>query len=148
YGPGRYDPSYEQKGEDYPIGYVRWTAQRNFEAVLDMIADGRLEVAPLVSHCFPFERSAEAYELIQSGEFHLGVLLEYAENERSKELTAPTIRFPADGARTKSKGSVGFIGAGSYASKTLIPAFVRAGASLAVVGSRSGLSAATAARKF
>ena len=76
YGPGRYDPTYEEGGQDYPIGFVRWTAQRNFEAVLDMMADGRLDVSLLVTHRFPFERAIEAYELIQGDQFHPGVLLE------------------------------------------------------------------------
>ncbi|MDW8468887.1 MAG: zinc-binding dehydrogenase [Burkholderiales bacterium] len=68
YGPGRYDPAYETKGLDYPIGFVRWTAQRNFEAVLDMMAAGRLEVTPLITHRFPIARAPEAYELLASAE--------------------------------------------------------------------------------
>jgi threonine dehydrogenase-like Zn-dependent dehydrogenase len=60
YGPGRYDPNYEEKGQDYPIGFVRWTEQRNFEAVLDMLADGRLAVKPLISHRFPIEAAETA----------------------------------------------------------------------------------------
>ncbi len=55
YGPGRYDPAYEENGVDYPIGFVRWTEQRNFEAVLDMLADGRLDVGPLISHRFSID---------------------------------------------------------------------------------------------
>jgi predicted dehydrogenase/threonine dehydrogenase-like Zn-dependent dehydrogenase len=147
YGPGRHDPAYEEAGQDYPVGYVRWTAQRNFEAVLDMIADGRLDVAPLVTNRFPFERSMEAYDLIQSGEFHLGVLLEYSSEKTEKELTAPTIRLHSEWTRTASKGNVAFIGAGSYASKTLIPAFQKAGAKLQIIASNGGLSAACAGRK-
>src|SRR4030067_2832953 len=64
YGPGRYDVNYEEKGQDYPVGYVRWTEQRNFEAVLDMMADGRLDVKPLISHRFDIGEAEQAYELV------------------------------------------------------------------------------------
>ena len=64
----RYDPAYEQSGQDYPVGFVRWTEQRNFEAVLDMMADGRLDVKPLISHRFPFEQAEQAYALLSGQE--------------------------------------------------------------------------------
>ncbi len=80
YGPGRYDPSYEESGHDYPIGYVRWTEGRNLEAVVDLLADGRMDVRPLITHRFPIERAPEAYELItgKTGQPFLGVVLTYA----------------------------------------------------------------------
>ncbi len=78
YGPGRYDPDYEEKGFDYPVGFVRWTEQRNLEAVLDMLADGRLDVKPLISHRFALERAEEAYALVAGGGPSLGILLQYA----------------------------------------------------------------------
>ena len=77
YGPGRYDPSYEQQGHDYPIGFVRWTEQRNFQAVLHAMDTGALRTEPLVSHRFPIEQAASAYELLSSSEPSLGILLEY-----------------------------------------------------------------------
>ena len=77
YGPGRYDPTYEERGQDYPVGFVRWTEQRNFEAVLDMMADGRLDVRPLSTHRFDFEKAVEAYDLLGSDEHSLGIVLEY-----------------------------------------------------------------------
>ena len=77
YGPGRYDPAYEEGGQDYPVGFVRWTEQRNFEAVLDLLASERLDVRPLISHRFPLERAAEAYALLTSNVPSLGILLEY-----------------------------------------------------------------------
>ena len=77
YGPGRYDPAYEDKGQDYPVGFVRWTEQRNFEAVLDMLADSRLDVAPLISHRFPLEQAEGAYAVVGGAEPSLGILLEY-----------------------------------------------------------------------
>jgi predicted dehydrogenase len=147
YGPGRYDPAYEEGGQDYPLGYVRWTAQRNFEAVLATIADGQLDVARLVTHRFPFERALEAYELIQTDEFHLGMLLEYQRKKGDEKFSAHTIRLQPDRTRIRSRGNIAFIGAGSYASKTLIPAFQKAGAALQIIGSSGGLSAACAGRK-
>ena len=150
YGPGRYDSAYEQGGQDYPHAYVRWTAQRNFEAVLDMMADGRLRVEPLITHRFAFERALDAYKLLEGDEFYLGILLQYAREKTADELgqrrvllqSAPRLAsFPA-------KARVGFIGAGGYATKILIPAFQRAGARLAAIASSGGLSAAHAGRKF
>jgi threonine dehydrogenase-like Zn-dependent dehydrogenase len=68
YGPGRYDANYEEKGLDYPVGFVRWTEQRNFEAVLDMLSDGRLDIAPLISHRFPIADAVRAYEIVGGAE--------------------------------------------------------------------------------
>lgn len=101
YGPGRYDPAYEQQGHDYPVGYVRWTEQRNFEAVLDMLASGRLDVAPLVSHRFPIGRAEEAYALIAGAAPSLGVLLEYPAESGEAPLSR-TIDIP--GSRAKAPG--------------------------------------------
>ena len=112
-----------------------------------MMADGRLDVARLVTHRFPFERALEAYELIQTDEFHLGVLLEYSREKTDEKLSAHTIRLQPEWTRTRSKGNIAFIGAGSYASKTLIPAFQKAGAGLQIIASNGGLSAACAGRK-
>jgi predicted dehydrogenase/threonine dehydrogenase-like Zn-dependent dehydrogenase len=150
YGPGRYDPSYEQYGQDYPFPYVRWTAQRNFEAVLDMLADGRLDVGPLITHRFPFDQAEEAYRLIQSSEPHLAVLLEYAsETEKPNvQLTQRTIVLRSSESAPVAKPAVGFLGAGGYAAKVLIPAFRSAGARLETVVSSGGISAAHAGRKF
>jgi threonine dehydrogenase-like Zn-dependent dehydrogenase len=77
YGLGRYDPNYEEKGNDYPIGFVRWTEQRNFEAVLDMLADRRLDVKPLISHRFAMGEAEKTYELVGGAEPSLGILLKY-----------------------------------------------------------------------
>ena len=76
YGPGRYDPSYEKRGLDYPIGFVRWTEQRNFEAVLQLMADGKIDVAPLITHQFPFDRALDAYQAINE-QGAMGIVLEY-----------------------------------------------------------------------
>lgn len=144
YGPGRYDNEYEEGGHDYPYGFVRWTAQRNFEAALEMMASGRLDVAPLITHRFPFERATEAYDLMQTDGFYLGILLEYPAEPSLERTVAlnPVASLPA------AKGNLGFIGAGGYASKILIPAFKSAGAGLVSVASSGGVSAAHAGRKF
>lgn len=150
YGPGRYDAEYEEKGHDYPIGFVRWTEQRNFEAILDMLDDGRLDFKPLVSHRFPVEEATRAYDLISGGN-PLGVLLEYPEHQEA--AFARTI--PVASATTQVQAPVaagapvlGFIGAGNYAGKVLIPAFARTRAQLHMVSSASGVSGVHVAKKF
>lgn len=149
YGPGRYDPAYEEGGQDYPAGYVRWTEQRNFEAVLDMLADGRIDVQPLITHRFALEEAREAYELISSGSSSLGVLLQYRDEQQQPDavLKVQTITVSPP-ATAGASPSVAFIGAGNYSTQVLIPAFKRAGARLSVIASAGGLSGAHSARKF
>jgi predicted dehydrogenase/threonine dehydrogenase-like Zn-dependent dehydrogenase len=147
YGPGRYDAEYEDKGRDYPVGYVRWTEQRNFEAVLDMMADGRLDVSRLITHRFPITQAPEAYDVITSSAQSLGVLLEYRSTEaRSTESTGKIIRVSP--AAPGEAPVLGFIGAGNYATGLLIPAFKEAGARLKLASSANGVSGTYAARKF
>jgi len=148
YGPGRYDPAYEEGGRDYPIGYVRWTEQRNFEAALDLMAGGQLDVAPLITHRFPFEYAADAYALLTSGESSLGILLEYR-GARGEDLTtgARTVQISQTPAIATS-GNLVFLGAGNYAGRVLMPAFRRAGANLYAVVSGGGVSAVHFGRKF
>lgn len=153
YGPGRYDPNYEEKGQDYPVGFVRWTEQRNFEAVLDMMADGRLDVKPLISHRFKIEDAAKAYELIGSKAPSLGILLDYAGLEvgsasRSVTLRAAGSRQSNNPKTSRSKVSLSFIGSGNYAMAMLIPAFSRTDAHNRIVASSAGVSGLHAARKF
>lgn len=153
YGPGRYDPNYEERGNDYPLGFVRWTEQRNFEAVLDMMAEGRLDVRPLISHRFTLEKANEAYDLITSTEQSLGILFDYPTvAERSdSELRVNQFHLAGSGnevLRNSQKASVGFIGSGNYALSTLIPAFQKAGANLLSVASRAGVSSVYAGKKF
>jgi predicted dehydrogenase len=123
-GPGRWDPTYEEKGIDYPIGHVRWTAQRNMETVLDLIAAGKLPVDKLTTHRFPVERAAEAYELITArSEPFLGVVLQYPEAE-----SKPRRRIEL-ATRSAAEGEVGVsvIGAGNFARLILLPALQRVG---------------------
>src|SRR5258708_36837925 len=98
YGPGRYDASYEQKGQDYPVAFVRWTEQRNFEAVLDLMASKALDVAPLITHRFPIERAEAAYSVLTSGEPSLGIVLRYPEARSNKKTESRTVVL--DGTRS------------------------------------------------
>jgi predicted dehydrogenase/threonine dehydrogenase-like Zn-dependent dehydrogenase len=158
YGPGRYDPNYEEKGQDYPVGFVRWTEQRNFEAVLDMMADGRLDVKPLISHRFAIADAAMAYELVGEATPSMGILLRYptfAEKPQS-DLRRQTVTLGAGlPPRPASRNDcvciqpvVGFVGSGNYATAVLIPAFKEAGARLKVVASSGGVSGVHAGRKY
>lgn len=169
YGPGRYDPNYEEKGNDYPVGFVRWTEQRNFEAVLDMMSDGRLDVRRLISHRFPIGEALGAYELVGGAAPSLGIVLEYPDRaaKSDAELRRQTVALGAHGAgapagaaagtRGAASGqggtgarapSVAFIGSGNYATAVLIPAFKASGASLRTVASAAGVSGLHAGRKF
>ena len=156
YGPGRYDSNYEEKGRDYPVGFVRWTEQRNFEAVLDMMADGRLDAKPLISHRFAIDEAEKAYEVVAGAESSLGILLHYptVEQKPEAELCNQTVRFVLQpqplsrGERGGREAVVAFVGAGNYATGVLIPAFKAGGARLKVVASSGGVSGVHAGRKF
>jgi len=138
YGPGRYDPAYEEQGQDYPLGFVRWTEQRNFEAVLDMMAAGTLDVKPLITHRFLIDEAIHAYAKLGQPET-LGVVIEYPEHDNAV-LQQSRILLGEKKPYASGQPVVGFIGAGNYASRVLIPAFKAAGAGLECVVSRTGVS--------
>lgn len=139
YGPGRYDPAYEEGGQDYPIGLVRWTEQRNFEAVLDLMAAGALDVEPLISHRVPLDRAEDAFALLTSSEPSLGILLQYQPDAHPERLTKRRVALAPS--PPPGKATVAFLGAGNYAGRVLIPAFKAAGANLHSVVSSGGVSA-------
>ncbi len=145
YGPGRYDPAYEDQGHDYPIGFVRWTEQRNFEAVLDMLAAGRLDVAPLISHRVPFEEAPRAYELLTKDKAALGIVLTYGHAVTPRHVR--TVTLEAKPVAAADKAVVGFVGAGNYAARMLIPAFKAAGAHLQTIASAGGTNAVVTGRR-
>jgi predicted dehydrogenase/threonine dehydrogenase-like Zn-dependent dehydrogenase len=148
YGPGRYDVNYEEKGQDYPVGFVRWTEQRNFEAVLDMMADGRLDVKPLISHRFDFQDAEQAYALVGGAAPSLGILLKYPVTAVSDgEIRKQTVQL-SHPVSNSVKTSLAVIGSGNYATAVLIPAFKDAGTRLRTVASSGGVSGVHAARKF
>jgi predicted dehydrogenase/threonine dehydrogenase-like Zn-dependent dehydrogenase len=146
YGPGRYDSEYEERGLDYPIGYVRWTEQRNMQAFVDLLAEGRIGVASLISERIPFAHATRAYdELVSSARSPLGIVLEYDESASPKE--APPVK-PILSSNANPAVNLGVIGAGSFAQRILIPTFRDAGFELVAVASQSGLSASSAAARF
>lgn len=153
YGPGRYDSNYEEKGQDYPVGFVRWTEQRNFEAVLDMMADGRLNVKPLISHRFGINEAEMVYGLVGGGGPSLGIVLQYPGIEVSPAARTVSLLEGSSHQVRKTGGNEGnpavsFVGAGNYATSVLIPAFKDAGAHMRSVASSAGVSGLHAARKF
>jgi len=153
YGPGRYDPSYEEGGSDYPSGYVRWTEGRNIEAVVSLLADGKVDVTPLITHRFAIDEAVNAYSLItgKNAELFLGVLITYPRHEREIQRQGQesgklkTESSIAEAARV----SLGVIGAGNFASAVMLPAIKKyKSTDLVGIVSGSGLNAAHAARKF
>ncbi|HXE57618.1 MAG TPA: bi-domain-containing oxidoreductase [Gemmatimonadales bacterium] len=153
YGPGRYDPVYEDQARDYPLPYVRWTEQRNFEAVLSLMARGAVDPLPLVTHRFPFDEAPRAYDLIASPEPSLGVILGYPDRGgRPPAAEARVIRraaaAPVPAASAPASGTAGVIGAGSFAVRTLLPAMRAAGFRLRGIASGGGASGAVAGEKF
>jgi len=139
YGPGRYETDYEEKGNDYPIGFVRWSEQRNFEAVLDMLSSGKLDVKSLVSHRYSFNDALEGYAALTNNKSALGIVLEYpvtAVEELSNNEIELNPFVPASG----TEPVVGFVGAGNYASRVLIPAFKEAGAKLHTLSTSGGVN--------
>ncbi|NWE11614.1 bi-domain-containing oxidoreductase [Pseudomonas yamanorum] len=140
YGPGRYDPSYEDQGNDFPIGFVRWTEQRNFEAVLDMLASGQLEVNSLISHRVAFEDAADAYQTLTTDNSALGIILQYTSEETERNIKEVVLAPGAVASFDPVKPVVGFIGAGNYASRMLIPAFKAAGAQFHTIVTAGGIN--------
>lgn len=121
YGPGRYDPNYEEKGEDYPIGFVRWTEQRNFEAILDMMNDKKLDVSRLITHRYKFGDAVNAYSTLLEDKNAIGILLEYETKEIDMKA-AQHITLNTQITSTVGIPIVGIIGAGNFTNQTLLPA--------------------------
>jgi predicted dehydrogenase/threonine dehydrogenase-like Zn-dependent dehydrogenase len=159
YGPGRYDASYEQKGRDYPIGYVRWTETRNMEVFVQLLAEGKINIAPLITHRFPIERARNAYDLIlgrstlgKPNESFLGVVIQYSETvemRQSLSLIPEHTSEKSQPASSPTDLSVGFLGAGIFATGTLIPVLQASShTNLISVCAATGPHAQHAAKKF
>ncbi|RZB19229.1 oxidoreductase [Streptomyces sp. F001] len=154
YGPGRYDPEYELEGRDYPIGYVRWTERRNLACFLDLLARGRVDVEPLVSHIADFDDAVETYQSLKNGDLKaVAVLFEYP--EQTVAAKAPAVAVPAVNVKpsparaAKTPVRLAFVGAGNYATSMLLPHLAqRDGVELSTVVTTTALSAANAQRKF
>jgi len=145
YGPGRYDEYYEQEGHDYPLGYVRWTESRNFEAVLAAMSNGGLNVDPLITHRYRLADALNAYETIKNDSSALGVILQYAEPvDRS-----PTLRMAQASVVPSHDCVVGIIGAGNFAVSTILPCLKKTSARLKYIAGRTRVTAVQhAATKF
>lgn len=148
YGPGRYDSRYEENGQDYPLGYVRWTEGRNFQAVVDLMESGKLKVKPLVTHRFPIEKATQAYDVItgKKKEPFLGVLLTYSQRKTKEERK---VIFPSIVNRKSEIVNLGVLGAGLFANSVLLPAIKRVDSvQLVGIASSGGLHAQHAGKKF
>jgi len=151
YGPGRYDPFYEEKGQDYPIGYVRWTEGRNLTAIVDLMESGRLDVQPLVTHRFPIERATEAYDLItEPGESSpLGVIISYPEDAVKDGGLPGKIFFPESAVQATGHIRLGVLGAGNFATAVMLPAIKQVkGVDLTGVATATGFKGGHVARRY
>ncbi|MFA7272766.1 MAG: bi-domain-containing oxidoreductase [Crocinitomicaceae bacterium] len=143
YGPGRYDEKYEQRGEDYPIGYVRWTEKRNFEAVLHAIANQSLDVKSLITERVPLNDFESIYNNM-SGSKSIASILEYAEKKANAENVIEITAHNFSG----QKGVLGIIGAGNFTSAMILPSLKKSAANVKYIASSGGLSSTTLAKKF
>ncbi|NWF93032.1 MAG: Gfo/Idh/MocA family oxidoreductase [Syntrophaceae bacterium] len=150
YGPGRYDRLYEEKGQDYPIGYVRWTENRNMQAFLQLVAEKKVDVHRLTTHTFEIERALDAYDLIlgKRKEPYIGILLKYSpEPELLRQIK---LRSEAQSRLVSHEAIVriGVIGAGAFATSVLLPALGKAGVRFRGIATQSGMTARSAADRF
>ena len=152
YGPGRYDRTYEEDGVDYPVGYVRWTEQRNMEAFLDLVAAGTVKPSALVTHRIPIAEAERAYQIVtgELAEPYLGILLAYPQSE---SVTPPTLATRVDlrprGPSVATGGvHLGVIGAGNFAKSVLLPALKKLQVPLTGVATASPQSAQQTAERF
>ncbi|MET7733210.1 bi-domain-containing oxidoreductase [Streptomyces sp. NPDC005402] len=155
YGPGRYDPSYELEGRDYPIGYVRWTERRNLACFLDLAARGKVDVEPLISHVADFDDAVETYQRLKDGELKAITALFRYPAQDAQEAEAPSVTVPAVNVKprpapaAKTSVRLAFVGAGNYATSMLLPHLAqREGVELSTVVTTTSLSGANAQRKF
>lgn len=148
YGPGRYDVNYEENGQDYPLGYIRWTEGRNFEAVVDLMSKGKLQVKPLITHRFSIDQGVKAYDVItgKTKEDFLGVVLTYPDGKMKEERK---ITFPSIANRQSSIVKLGVLGAGLFANSVLLPAIKKTdNIELVGIASSGGLHAQHSGKKF
>jgi len=152
YGPGRYDLEYEEKGNDYPIGFVRWTANRNFDAIIDLLANQSISLKPLISIEFSIEDALDAYELLDDST-KLGILISYKDSEGNyKDSNVSKTMTLSENIEEKifseSSVNIGFIGAGNYASSILMPAFNACDVNFMTLGTRGGQSGVQYGKKY
>lgn len=151
YGPGRYDPVYEERGIDYPLGYVRWTERRNLAAFLDLVEEGKVRLDPIISGVRPFAEAERVYEeLATPGAEALGIVLDYGSGpDEPGTVAASASRSPRAASLRRDRLGLGVIGAGNYASSMLLPHLTRhRQIDLISVATATSLSAENAKRKF
>ena len=141
YGPGRYDENYEQKGHDYPIGYVRWTEKRNFETILNAISTGQLDVKSLITERVPLENYEQIYGDMRKQGSIASILVYPTDSIRANSVIINSNKFEG------SKGVFGIVGAGNFTSSTIIPGMQAAGANLKYIASAGGLTSKILAKK-
>lgn len=146
YGPGRYDPAYEEGGHDYPAGYVRWTEGRNLEEVLRLMAAGSLRPERLTTHRYPLDEAPTAYGLLEGGEPSLGILLDYGDGA-SVDGGARVVAAPPKRRRSSGRVRVGVIGAGVFARTVLLPALAKR-ADIHSIVTATGPSGQSTAKRF
>lgn len=150
YGPGRYDQSYEEKGFDYPIGYVRWTENRNMYAILEFLSQRKLTFNPLITHIFKLEDALKAYDIITGklNEKYLGILIEYQKEIPTLDFKQKINRKSSNTNSTKSDLVIGFIGAGNFAQSYLIPPIKKLDIRLKMVATSKPINSKSVAEKF
>lgn len=150
YGPGRYDPAYEQGGHDYPYGYVRWTEGRNLEAFIELLAEGSVDVDALITHRFPIDQATDAYEFIANpDEDFLGVLLIYQQGYEEEAAAGKHIQLRSKAARTEEQINLGVIGAGNFATAVLFSEMKKiSGLNWVGLATASGISSGHAGRRY
>lgn len=146
YGPGRYDSKYEDEGIDYPIGYVRWTENRNFQAILQLLSNGSLNFDYLITHRYKFLEAPKAYNEVLNNRDSLGVILEY---ENIKDIAVDKrVNLLSSFTSASSEVGIGVIGAGNFTKLIVLPILKESGAKLVGISSSKGLSSSIAAKKF
>lgn len=146
YGPGRYDKSYEEEGNDYPFSYVRWTEKRNFEAILDIFDSNKLDVKNLISSEYDFENVNDAFDELLTNKSALGILIDYSKSSNKKLVK--TIKNKINYNFDKAKINIGLIGAGNYATRILVPCFKNHATQFHTVCSQGGISGSSVAKKY
>lgn len=147
YGPGRYDPEYEEKGNDYPFGFVRWTEQRNFEAILSMMEEGKIDTGSLITHEYLIEDAPIAYEKLRSDKNAIGILLKYPNDKVDIEANM-TVELNPVGEAYGNSIQVGVIGAGNYTNQTLLPAMKDLDLTLKTIVSGGGVNGVHVGKRF
>ena len=150
YGPGRYDPDYEERGQDYPLGFVRWTENRNMEAVLDMMAQRKLNVAALITHKIPVEESLRAYDIITGKveERYLGILIQYSDTSDESAISRRIELRSGSGPAPGRRAVLGFIGAGNFTQSMLLPPLLKLAPRLRGLATTKPVNAKNTAEKY